>query len=995
MARKINSNYVALDATAFTGNLNNIDQLQDAMVVLDDLTLTWGNIDGDINNQQDLQDALDAKAWVVHGHQIDEVENLWDRLRDRPTIGEHVDITTGVPDAGKAVKLNSLGVLDASMIPIEGGWTNQGEWQPGSGQEYPPTGGLPSGSFWAVVGVDDTNGYTFTAGGLAGQTAYNGNLMVWAGGSWSLKVTDLNPFEYYKLDGTQAITGPFAGGGQQFKNAADAIDPTDLVTLQQLEQNGGGIPEAPTDGVIYGRHNADWTNLYTTFTTLTQLQNHVDADNPHNITPAEIGAEPSLGNPTVNDQVLTSDVNGSRSWITLPNVETPLNGDAFIPKLVSMTWADVQTELESMPSNFAGHEVHIRLEDGEHPVGDEDFVVFGKYNGRLYIEAFNSSGPGATKNASIIFNGSGTFIFDRTMLDIDFAHLEIRLTPDGSTVPIQISGLNVLASTKNYYNTTDASNNSSIVYAWDTQIASNSDTFEGNGNFNSTFITFAKGTEIAQVGDVTIMNAGVNTTAFTYGVSGPGTAAFSASDAAFTTKVTDEAIDITAAGAGGGIPDAPSDTTFYGRKDAGWVNPDISDIDGLQADLDNRRIGKETYIADIALPIGEYLHIARIDDLSSAMISCIVDSNFLAPAFTLNVFHVYDTVKYEFGLTHYSLAAEPQFDQLIFTQAANGAPINIYLRISSIKDPADISNIALSANYTKTDDTVAGLTLFGTTVNSISDVELTVDITSKDFRSTNVAPSPITFKGLKDTPTSFLNQDGRILRVREDLDTLEFIDHSFLALTDTPVDYTGHAGAKVMVNDTEDGIEFIPDVEIGSVEVNYKWSTDVDATEPASGRIKGNNADYTLITEFYISETDRNGKARDGMLQALDGGDVIVFRDANSESKYITCIVNQPGATDNGTWWTIPVTYVKSGPDDFNNGENGVVGIVYLATKHFINLHDTPDDYTGHAGELVKVNSAEDGVEFDANSPVSTDVTFGGFKHTFDSSSGTLNLYTT
>ena len=390
-------------------------------------------------------------------------------------------------------------------------------------------------------------------------------------------------------------------------------------------------------------------------------------------------------------------------------------------------------------------------------------------------------------------------------------------------------------------------------------------------------------------------------------------------------------------------------------------NHPINEITNLQDELDNRRIGKELYAADINLEVGKYLHIAKLDDLSSASISGVIDSSFLAPAFTLNIFHVYDTVKYELGITHYSLAAEPQFDQLVFTQAANGDPIDVYFRIASIKNPSDLSNIALSANYTKTDNAVAGLTLYGELVDSVSDIELLVTISEKNFRATNVAPGV----------------------------------SQFLHLTDTPISYVGQAGNKVIVNDAEDGVEFAPDVEMGSIEVNYKWNTDINATEPDEGHLKGNNTDYSLITEIYISETDRNGKIRDGMLNAMDAGDVFIFRDSNSDTKFMTFIVEGEGANDNGSWWTIPVRYIKSGTNTFNDGERGIVGVIYLATKHFINLHDTPDDYTGHAGELVKVNAAEDGVEFDANTPVSTDTTFGGFRHTFDSTSGTLNLYTT
>jgi hypothetical protein len=174
-------------------------------------------------------------AWENHGHKIAEVEDLYDELQARYKKTDHISTSTGTADAGKPIVLNPDGEIDPSMIPIDAGWHNQGYFTPVDGAEYPDTTGLPSGSFWSVAGVDQDTGYTFTGGDLAGETAYNGNLMIWAGGVWQLRVTDLNPFDYYRLDGTQAITAPFAGGGHQFKAASPATDDTDLTTYGQVK----------------------------------------------------------------------------------------------------------------------------------------------------------------------------------------------------------------------------------------------------------------------------------------------------------------------------------------------------------------------------------------------------------------------------------------------------------------------------------------------------------------------------------------------------------------------------------------------------------------------------------------------------------------------------------------------------------------------------------------------------------------------------------------
>jgi len=160
--------------------------------------------------------------------------------------------------------------------------------------------------------------------------------------------------------------------------------------------------------------------------------------------------------------------------------------------------------------------------------------------------------------------------------------------------------------------------------------------------------------------------------------------------------------------------------------------------DGIE--FAERRIGKSKYVPSVTLAVGEYLHVATLSSISSASISGVVDSEFYAPAFNLNTFHVYDDIKYEFGLTHYTQATDSQFDKLIFTQTGNGAPINVYLRISNVHTNPS-ANIALDASYTKSELSDPGITLLGALVTSVSDIKLEIDITAKDFRSTNVAPS--------------------------------------------------------------------------------------------------------------------------------------------------------------------------------------------------------------------------------------------------------------
>lgn len=54
-------------------------------------------------------------------------------------------------------------------------------------------------------------------------------------------------------------------------------------------------------------------------------QHLTDYNNPHHTTALQVGAEPALGNPTANGQILTSTTTGVRSWTSI----TGITGDAF------------------------------------------------------------------------------------------------------------------------------------------------------------------------------------------------------------------------------------------------------------------------------------------------------------------------------------------------------------------------------------------------------------------------------------------------------------------------------------------------------------------------------------------------------------------------------------------------------------------------------------------------------------------------------------------
>ena len=163
---------------------------------------------------------------------------------------EFIANSTGAPDAGKPIVLGGTGKISNTMLDI-GSTDYQSTFMPQAGSEYPDTTGTSTGAYWIVNGL--TADYTFTGGDLAGQTATNGDYMIInSTGGFDLIDNDVDVGLYYLVDGTNAITAPFAGGGQQIKNIADGTDDTDAVTKRQLDEKAGRDSETFTNTTVNG-----------------------------------------------------------------------------------------------------------------------------------------------------------------------------------------------------------------------------------------------------------------------------------------------------------------------------------------------------------------------------------------------------------------------------------------------------------------------------------------------------------------------------------------------------------------------------------------------------------------------------------------------------------------------------------------------------------------------------------------------------------------------
>ena len=248
-------------------------------------TVNWGEIQGTLSNQTDLQNELNLKA---------NTQDVFDK-------SEYIQSSAGTTDAGKPILLNTQGQIDPSMIDAStfyyvGTWNPEACTDPSTGCEYPDTTGETPGAFWAVQGMSAD--YTFQSGDLFDKTISNGDFMVLSVGGWSIMAGEMNPTLYYKLDGTQAITGSFAGGNKQYKFMADGTEEQDGVNKRQLDSGLSGKADTSHSHAI-----SDVTNLQTELdnratdseltTVDTKIEDHlIDTTNPHSVTKTQVG----LGN---------------------------------------------------------------------------------------------------------------------------------------------------------------------------------------------------------------------------------------------------------------------------------------------------------------------------------------------------------------------------------------------------------------------------------------------------------------------------------------------------------------------------------------------------------------------------------------------------------------------------------------------------------------------------------------------------------------------------
>lgn len=97
--------------------------------------------------------------------------------------------------------------------------------------------------------------------------------------------------------------------------------------------------------------------------------------------------------------------------------------------------------------------------------------------------------------------------------------------------------------------------------------------------------------------------------------------------------------------------------------------------------------------------------------------------------------------------------------------------------------------------------------------------------------------------------------------------------------------------------------------------LNFKWAT-ATSGDPGSGKVRTNHATFASVTSLGVSETDDDGSNLAALLAVLDDptsavrGHVVLRKVGAPGSFAIYALTG--AATDQGTYWTFPVTPVEA-----------------------------------------------------------------------------------
>ena len=269
-------------------------------------------------------------------------------------------------------------------------------------------------------------------------------------------------------------------------------------------------------------------------------------------------------------------------------------------------------------------------------------------------------------------------------------------------------------------------------------------------------------------------------------------------------------------------------------------------------------------------------------------------------------------------------------------------------------------------------------------------------------------PTPPTFTQLDDTPGSYVGSGTKLVGVKGDESSLEFVDApagNFIGLTDTPLSFTGNKGRIPEVNEDEDGLHF---VEAGltkgeaSALISREGGLQADELSQITLGLlleKGGTSGLLSGQSFTANLAVDSGHplGTDGYSALLIGGfdpvlfvnnDILFPPNANvgdtlDDSNSMAFALRTNGELDSSG---LMVRLGATGTDPNETllvafSQNFVVTLqarpVFREAGRFTDLKDTPGSYSpGDKGKIPIVNEDEDALEFIAP----TDPSISGLK---------------
>lgn len=231
-----------------------------------------------------------------------------------------------------------------------------------------------------------------------------------------------------------------------------------------------------------------------------------------------------------------------------------------------------------------------------------------------------------------------------------------------------------------------------------------------------------------------------------------------------------------------------------------------------------------------------------------------------------------------------------------------------FLRFAGTSSGIDTSG-ARSAGSTQTDQNKAHTHTVSTTVTGTTNTTGAHTHTAANV-FTNVA--------------SIVSSGGGTIGSFQTVTTSSSGDHSHTVTGTGTGTAASDGGDEVRVKNVAFHIDIVASTALAGAQIAvfgfpYQWDTTTTAGDPGTGRVRGNNATLTSITELYISQTDGWGVDLGTLMSAWSTSTIVHLSKVGAQANRIAATITAT-PTDSGAYYTVPVS-VQVGAGTLSNSD--------------------------------------------------------------------------